>query len=106
MPSVQRTPTAEDAIDGPRRGQWLDAAGPERIADRLGPEEPQVTVGSQLAARFEDQVFEGSGGPLGGLGDRRAIGPIDPVEALAVRMADPAIDRSGAHTEIPCDLLL
>jgi hypothetical protein len=106
MPPVQHAPTAEDPVDGPLRGQRLDAAGPEGIEDRLGPEETQVTLGLQSAAHLEDQVFEGSSDPLGGPGDRRAIGPIDPVEALAVRMVDPAIDSSGAHAEIPCDLLL
>ncbi len=106
MPPVQHAAPLEDAVDGPLRGQWFDAAGPEGIEDRLGPEEAQVTLGSQVAPHVEDQVFEGSGSPLGGMGDRRTIGPIDPVEALAVRMADPAIDRSGAHAEIPRDLLL
>src|SRR5512135_2469682 len=106
MPPVQHAPTPEDAVDGPLRRQWCDPTGPEGIEDRLGPEESQVTLGLQSAPHLEDQIFEGSGGPLGGMGDRRTIGPIDPVEALAVRMADPAIDSGGAHAEIPCDLLL
>jgi hypothetical protein len=106
MPPVEHASTPEDAVDGPLRGQRFDAAGPEGIADRLGPEETQVALGLQSAAHFEDQVFEGGGGPLGGMGDRRTIRPIDPVEALAERIADPAIDGGGAHAEIPRDLLL
>src|SRR5262249_34853467 len=72
----------------------------------LSSEETQVTFGPQTAPHFKDQVFESSFGPLGGVGDRRAIGPIDPVEALAVRIADPAIDGGGAHVEVTGDLLL
>lgn len=54
MPSVQHTPSAEDAVDGPLRGQRLDSAGSEGLEDRLGPEETQVTVGLQLAPHFQD----------------------------------------------------
>ena len=106
MPSVQHAPTAEDAVDGPLRRQRFDPAGSEGLEDRLGPEEAQVTVGPQTAPHFKDQVFESGLGPLGGVGDWRATGPIDPVEALAVRMADPAIHRGGTHVEVAGDLLL
>jgi hypothetical protein len=106
MAMVQRAPTSEDAVDGPLRGEWLDPSGSEPLPDRLGAGVAQVALGPQLAAYLEDQVFDGAGGPLGGAGDRRAIGPIHPVEALAVGMANPAIDGGGAHAELTGDLLL
>ena len=106
MTTVQHAATAEDAVDGPLGGQRFDAAGLEGREDRLGPEEAQVTLGPQLAAQLQDQVLEGGGGPLGGVGERRAIGPIDPIEAPAVRVTDPAVDRGGAHAEVAGDLLL
>ena len=106
MPSVQRASPTKDAIDRPLRGKRFDSAGSEGLEDRLGTEETQVTVGPQTAPHFKDQVFESRLGPLGGVRDWRATGPIDPVEALAVRMADPAIHGGGAHVEVAGDLLL
>ena len=106
MPSVQHAPTAEDAVDGPLRRQWFDSAGSEGLEDRLSPEETQVTVGPQTAPHFKDQVFESRIGPLGGVRDWRTTGPIDPVQALAARVVDPAIDSGGTHVEVAGDLLL
>ena len=106
MSAVPHAATTQDAVDRPFRGQRLDATGPEGLEDRLGPEEAQVTLGLQAATHFEDQVFEIGIGPLSGVGDRRTVGPIDPVQALALRVSDPAVDRGGAHAEVPGDLLL
>jgi hypothetical protein len=106
MATVQHVATGEDAVDCPLRGQGFNGAGLEGRKDRLGPEEAQATLGLQLAAHLQDQVLEAGVGPLGGLGDRRAIGPIDPIEALAVGMSDPAVDRGRAHVEVAGDLLL
>jgi hypothetical protein len=106
MAAVQHAATAKDAVDRPLGGQRFDAAGLEGREDRLGPEEAQVTLRPQAAPHLKDQVFEGGVGPLGGVGDRRAVGPIDPIEALAMRVSDPTVDRGGAHAEVPGDLLL
>jgi hypothetical protein len=93
-------------VDGPLRGQRFDRAGSEGLEERLGPEETQVTVGPETAPRFKDQVFESRIGPLGGARDWRTTGPIDPVQALAVRVVDPAIDSGGTHVEVAGDLML
>jgi hypothetical protein len=106
MPSVQHASPAKDAIDGPLCGQRFDSAGSEGLEDHLGPEEAQVTIGPQTAPHFKDQVFDSGLGPLGVVGDWRAIGPIDPVEALALGMVDPTIDSGGTHVEVAGDLLL
>jgi hypothetical protein len=68
--------------------------------------EAQVALDLQLAAHLQDQVLDAGLGSLGGVRDPRAIGPIDPVEALALGVADPAVDGAWAHTEVACDLLL
>jgi hypothetical protein len=106
MPMVQGAATAQDAIDGPLRGERFDPAGSEVLEDRFGPEEAQVAVGLQLAAHVEDQILDSPLGPLSDSGDRGAIGPIHPVEALPVRVADPAVNGRGAHAELPRDLML
>ena len=76
------------------------------MQDRFGSEEAQVAVGLQLAAYIEDQILDSPLGSLSDAGDRGAIRPIHPVEALAARVADPAVNGRGAHAEVPCDLML
>ena len=106
MPMIQGAATAQDAVDGPFRGERFDPAGSQILEDRLGPEEAQVALGLQLAAHLKDQILDGPLGPLSDSGDRWAIGPIHPVETLAVRVADPAVNGRGAYAEVPCDFML
>src|SRR5512135_3714137 len=106
LPAIQHAAPAEDAVDGPLRGKRLDVAAPQGLEDRFGPMETQVALDLQLAAHLPDQVLDAGLGSLGGVWDPRAIGPIDPVEALALGVADPAVDGARTHTEVACDLLL
>jgi hypothetical protein len=68
--------------------------------------ETQVALDLQLVAHLQDQVFDAGLGSLGGVRDPRAIRPIDPVEPLALGVANPAVDGAWAHLEVACDLLL
>ena len=61
---------------------------------------------AQLATHVQDEILDGGGGPLGRVRGARPIGPIDAVEASAVRVADPAVDGRGAHMELSGDLVL
>ena len=87
-------------------GRRLDPAGLEGLTDRGGPVEAQVAGRLQLAAHLQDQVLDRGLGPLGGAGDARPIGPIDAVQALAVGVVDPMVDRRGAHVELAGDLVV
>jgi hypothetical protein len=68
--------------------------------------ETQVALDLKLVAHLQDQVLDGGLGSLNGVWNPRAIGPIDPVEALALGVANPAVDGAWAHIEVACDLLL
>ena len=57
-------------------------------------------------AYLQDQVLDAGLGSLGGVRNPRAIGPFDPVEALAFDVANLAVDGAWAHTEVACDLPL
>jgi hypothetical protein len=57
--------------------------------------EAQVAGRLQLAAYLQDQILDRGVGPLGRMGDARLFGPIDSVEALAVGVVDPMVDRRG-----------
>ena len=94
--AVQHAPTPESAADS---GQRFDTAIPEGFENRLGPEEAQVTaLGLQPAAHLQVQALKGGVGPLGGVGDRRVIGPIDMVESWAVRETEPAVETVAGLT--------
>jgi hypothetical protein len=68
--------------------------------------EAQVALDLELVAHLQDQVLDAGLGSLCGVWNPRAIGPIDPVEALALGVANPAVDGGWAHTEVAGDLLL
>jgi hypothetical protein len=68
--------------------------------------EAQVALDLELVTHLRDQVLDGGLGSLGGVRNPRAIGAIDPVEALALGVANPAVDGAWAHTEVAGDLLL
>src|SRR5262249_40588085 len=104
--AVEYATAVEDAVDRAQRGQRLDPAGSQGVADRLRPVEAQVTVVAQLATHVQNEILDGGGGPLAGVPGARPIGPVDLVEAAAVGVADPAIDGRSAHVELPGDLLL
>jgi hypothetical protein len=106
MLMVQGAATTQDAVDGALRGERFDPAGSQVLEDRFGPEEAQVALGLQLAAHVEDRILDGPLGSLSDSGDRRAIRPIHPAEARALRVADPAVNGRGAHAEVPRDLML
>jgi hypothetical protein len=40
------------------------------------------------------------------MGGARPFGPIDSVEALAVGVVDPMVDRRGTHVELPGDIVV
>ena len=81
-------------------------AAPQGLEDRLGPMEAQVALDLYLVANLQDEVLDARLGSPGGVRNPRAIGPIDPVEALALGVANPAVDGAWAHIEVACDLLL
>ena len=79
---------------------------PQGLEDRLGPMEAQVALDLELVTHVQDQVLDADLGSLGGVRNPRAIGPIDPIKALALGVANPAVDGAWAHTEVAGDLLL
>jgi hypothetical protein len=104
--AVPHATAVKDAVDRPQRGQRLDPPGLQDLADRFRPVETQITLVAHLATHVQDEVLDGGGGPLGRVRGPRPIGPIDAVEASAVRVADPAVDGRGAHMELLGDLVL
>jgi hypothetical protein len=93
--SAGRAPTASGAVDGPLRGERIDVAAPQGLEDRRGPMEAQVALDLELVTHLRDQVLDGGLSSLGGVRNPRAIGPIDPVEALALGVANQRLTVPG-----------
>src|SRR5262249_40845819 len=61
--AIQDSPSFEDAVDGPHRGERFDLAALQGLVDGGGPMEPQVTGLLQLRSHGQDQIFDGGIGP-------------------------------------------
>ena len=91
--------------DPPPFRHWVDH-GRFVMSCQHGTAPPPYKIRDGQASHLQDQVLDGGVGPLGRVGDARPIGPIDPIEALAVSVPDPMMDRRGAHVELPSDLVV
>jgi len=56
-------------------------------------------------SNLQDQGFQVGGGAACVVRYRRSIGPIDPIEALALGPSHPAEDSGRADTELPGNLV-
>src|SRR5262249_29884966 len=72
--AVQGATAAEDAVDGPYRGQLLGAALLERLTDGVSASGAEIAV-SQLAADLQNQVLQGGISAAGPVGGRRSGRP-------------------------------
>jgi hypothetical protein len=84
----------------------LDPPGLQGLTDGGGAVEAQVAGRLQVAAHLQDQILDRGLGPLDRPGEARPIGPIDAVQALAVGVVDPMVDRRGAHVKLSGDIVV
>jgi hypothetical protein len=96
---IQRPAAAQDAIDRSDRWHRGNTLIQKVLSNDIGTDRSEVALG-QIPPSLHHAIFDRRRRAVGRVWGGRSIGPIDPIQTLAVGPLDPEGDRGDADVEL------